>query len=181
MKLENWSIVQEELNPYQPPEMHRQCLHGKVYHHPDHADGTEITTSVIVDAHNRIVTTRSGSEYILGEVDPEYEKQYPNAKQRLFKTNLICAPYIKQNEMLLKQVADLERKVNAFALITPGTPVQEHHFTNDRFTLIDIGVAFNDNRVWVCVNGIALLRAKIFDGKFFVSYTDDDFKQLTRS
>ena len=37
-------------------------------------------------------------------------------------------------------------------------PYQEHHF-HDK--LLDIGVAWDGTRVWVCLNGIALLRAKI--------------------
>lgn len=35
---------------------------------------------------------------------------------------------------------------------------QEHHFHTN---LLDVGVAWDSTRVWVCLNGIALLRAKI--------------------
>src|SRR5437899_817101 len=38
---------------------------------------------------------------------------------------------------------------------------QEHHFKAE-----DVGVAWNGNRIWVCLDGAALLRAKLFDGKF---------------
>lgn len=46
-------------------------------------DGKNIVTSVIVKISEAGVHTASGSIYELGEVDPLYEKQYPNAKQRL--------------------------------------------------------------------------------------------------
>lgn len=43
---------------------------------------------------------------------------------------------------------------------------QEHHFQN----VEDIGVAFDGTRVWVCINGVSLLRAKWMQGKLQVEY-----------
>ncbi|MGH9429630.1 MAG: hypothetical protein ACRD2L_25370 [Terriglobia bacterium] len=44
---------------------------------------------------------------------------------------------------------------------------QEHHFEPQG----DVGVAWNNNRLWVCLDGAALFRAKVIDGKLFVSFT----------
>lgn len=86
--LDNWSVVSVDFDPYQPPEVQKKYLHGKVFDHPHFADGTSITTShiVTVNAEHRIVTG-SGSIYSLGEVDPKYEESYPRAKQRLFNNS----------------------------------------------------------------------------------------------
>lgn len=43
---------------------------------------------------------------------------------------------------------------------------EEHHFQD----VEDVGVAFNYDRIWVCLNGVALLRAKWIDGKLFVEF-----------
>lgn len=85
MRLENWSIVVIG-DFYTPPEMRRQCLDGFVYGNPRFADGEHITTSGIVlrPPENDCVSTVSGSLYELGEVSPEYEALYPNARERLF-------------------------------------------------------------------------------------------------
>ena len=48
----------------------------------------------------------------------------------------------------------------------PIVAYEEHHFQN----VEDIGVAFDSKRVWVCINGIALLRAKIFGDRLFVEF-----------
>lgn len=42
----------------------------------------------------------------------------------------------------------------------------EQHFQN----VEDVGVAYNHDRVWVCFNGQATLRAKVIDGKLFVEF-----------
>ena len=46
------------------------------------------------------------------------------------------------------------------------TPYQEHHFQNPE----DVGVAWDTNRVWVCLNGVALLRAKVIGDRLFVEF-----------
>ena len=45
-------------------------------------------------------------------------------------------------------------------------PYQEHHFQNPE----DVGVAWNHDRVWVCLNGASLLRAKVVGGRLFVEF-----------
>lgn len=86
MRIENWAIVTRPLNPYQAPE---QCLavSGEVYDNPKFKQGEQITTSVIksFDCENQLVTTKSGSVYELGVAHPDYEKEFPNARARLFK------------------------------------------------------------------------------------------------
>ena len=45
---------------------------------------------------------------------------------------------------------------------------EEHHFQN----VDDVGVAFDGQRIWVCLNGQALLRAKFFPDGLSVEYHD---------
>lgn len=55
----------------------------------------------------------------------------------------------------------------------PGAEYQEHHFQN----VEDVGVAWNDNRVWVCFNGTSVFRAKVMAGKLFVEFHPPEEKQ----
>lgn len=84
IQLKNWSIVGDN-DPYTPPELVRVHLHGFVYKHPRHVDGTVVTTSSLVSFSKGVAITRSGSKYRIkpNEVDPAYEKAYPNAYHRL--------------------------------------------------------------------------------------------------
>lgn len=84
MKIENWSVVNVTLSPYSAPETGQPSLQGMVFGHPRFVDVTHITTSMIVgkNQENEILT-KSGSAYVLGEIDPNYEKQFPDAKNRL--------------------------------------------------------------------------------------------------
>ncbi len=51
---------------------------------------------------------------------------------------------------------------------------EEYHFEDVK----DIGVAFDGCRVWVCLNGIALLRAKNFAGGLSVEfYEPEEYKR----
>jgi hypothetical protein len=43
---------------------------------------------------------------------------------------------------------------------------QEYHHQN----VGDIGVAFNEDRVWVCLDGVALFRAKAMGRQMFTEY-----------
>lgn len=86
MKLENWSIVVMGTDPYQAPECQTACLHGNVYGHPKFKDGDAINTSAIKRKVGELIETYSGSQYELGEIDQEYEKLYPNARERMFKS-----------------------------------------------------------------------------------------------
>jgi len=75
IQLENWSVVISEpdyYNQYQPPESQHRCLHGIAVNHPSFPANTEVTTSDIVGVNKRLITTRSGSMYELGQPDPTY-------------------------------------------------------------------------------------------------------------
>lgn len=79
-KLERWS-VSGGIDPYLAPEMIVPRLHGYVYGHPHYPNGQGITTSRILKVEGGFVHTHN-SIYELGEIDPLYEKQFPNAKER---------------------------------------------------------------------------------------------------
>lgn len=83
MKLNNWSFVLVGDHLYMAPELMQSRLVGIVEGHPRVQDGTVITTSSVVGKYNGCVVTSTGGLYELGEVDPNYEKSYPNAKVRL--------------------------------------------------------------------------------------------------
>jgi hypothetical protein len=84
--LNNWSMVGDP-NPYLAPECRSYHLQGYVSNHPNFEDGHGITTSRIVSMKDEnIIITKSGSEYTLGTVDPEYERLYPNAQERLINS-----------------------------------------------------------------------------------------------
>ena len=86
MKLENWAIVMRETNPFKDPGQIKLQLTGNVYDHPRFDDGTNVITSSIetINEDDKIITY-SGSEYELGKVCEDYEKQFPNAYERLIK------------------------------------------------------------------------------------------------
>ena len=80
-RLDNWSLIR-----YDHGNGPRQCLHGNVSGHPEFPDGVSITTTPVAKAigHERFaVRTESGSWYLLGTIDPEYDKRYPSAGKRL--------------------------------------------------------------------------------------------------
>jgi hypothetical protein len=91
-RLEMWCVTPLSASPYTPPECQAHGLHGTVYGHPSRHffDGDSITTSEVVslraEGDNAIVTTRTGTNYLLGQVDPDYERAYPNARQRVIDT-----------------------------------------------------------------------------------------------
>lgn len=84
-KLDKWLVVPhlDDRTPFTSPESVRPCLHGIVTDHPNHKDGTSITTSVIQE---RLPDGRIRTEntiYELGDVEPQYEKQFPGAIDRV--------------------------------------------------------------------------------------------------
>ena len=84
MILNNWAFVTTG-GPYDAPEMFVSRLNGDVTGHPNFPDGHNVTTSRVMGKRGELVVTRSGSLYELGTVLPEYERQVPNARERLFK------------------------------------------------------------------------------------------------
>lgn len=85
IQLKEWSYGTRCSDPYTAPELISTCLSGKVYGHPDprHCDGKEIVTSRVIGKRNQLVITRSGNEYELLNPAFEYEKNFPNSKERL--------------------------------------------------------------------------------------------------
>lgn len=82
-RIENWSMI-SSVDLYMAPELRQFALSGEVYDHPQHENGKSVTTSPLVKlVDTDKIQTFSGSIYELGTVDPEYEKMYPNARQRL--------------------------------------------------------------------------------------------------
>lgn len=84
MRIEDWSVV-SDADPYTAPELIRPQLRGHVYGHPKFEDGHLVHTSYIKEVKDGKVITASGSEYELGVVDPDYEKLFPNARERVLK------------------------------------------------------------------------------------------------
>lgn len=52
---------------------------------------------------------------------------------------------------------------------------QEEHFQY----VSDVGIAFNHDRIWVCINGESILRAKWMNGKLQVEYHKPEFTQCS--
>jgi hypothetical protein len=92
IRLENWSVV-TDADPYKAPEQLVSRLHGQAFGHPRFADGSEVTTSRVMGCSESkdhlAIVTGSGSHYVLGEVDPDYEERYPNARERFWKSLLV--------------------------------------------------------------------------------------------
>ena len=82
IRIENWSMG-SNATPYMAPEQVCFRLCGQAYFHPRFRDGKVITTSAIIGKRNGLVATRSGSFYELGEPSPDYEKEFPGARQRV--------------------------------------------------------------------------------------------------
>ncbi len=67
-KLENWSIVRDESNPFLAPELRNVVLQGEVYGHKNFEDGVNVSTSSLeeINVESRIAQTRN-TTYELGE------------------------------------------------------------------------------------------------------------------
>lgn len=72
IRIENWSIVIGQPNPYRAPECQTAFLLGNVYGYPGRKDGERIRTSEVVGVEGRLVKAYSGKIYELGVVDPGY-------------------------------------------------------------------------------------------------------------
>ena len=72
--IQNWSVQHLPADMYTAPEQLGVCLRGEVYGHVSQqmADGDTITTSRIVAVDGSLVTTKSGTVYTLGAINPEY-------------------------------------------------------------------------------------------------------------
>jgi hypothetical protein len=72
-KLENWSTTSQS-DAYTAPECLEIILQGNVYGNPKFRDGDHILTSCIVSMVGRVITTYSGSKYLLGKIDPKFRE-----------------------------------------------------------------------------------------------------------
>lgn len=73
IRIHNWAVV-SDADPYKAPEQIRSHLNGTVEGHHRIPDGESVTTSAIEKTEGRLVTTSSGSIYVLGEPAKEYLK-----------------------------------------------------------------------------------------------------------
>jgi hypothetical protein len=69
-----WSVVlaEDESGGFRAPELMPRLLKGRVYGHPRFTDGEPITSSPIVSAVGRMVTTATGTVFELQEPSPDY-------------------------------------------------------------------------------------------------------------
>ena len=70
-KIENWSTCSLTLDPFKAPEQGFLCIQGQIMD-PDRGTMKSIRTSTVVDVKGRKITTRSGSVYALGKIDPNF-------------------------------------------------------------------------------------------------------------
>jgi len=82
--IENWSFVTAPTDPWMPPEFGTPRFHGNVYNYPGRKEGEAVYTSELQgynpETDEFICLSRN---YKLGKVNEEYEKAFPNAKERL--------------------------------------------------------------------------------------------------
>lgn len=73
-RLKFWSLHFADVNNYNAPEQLECVLAGEIYNDPKFGNGTCVVTSPVkgFSREHRTVTTRSGTVYELGEVDPLY-------------------------------------------------------------------------------------------------------------
>lgn len=74
--LDNWSLVDY-------PETNRLRLYGEIYNNEYFDEGEKIITNYVVGKCRGMVQTEDGVLYDLMDVDPEYEKKFPDAYERL--------------------------------------------------------------------------------------------------
>jgi len=84
-KIDNWAIIYRgDLGPYIAPEDMKQCIIG------DYCGEDIITSAIRGKRGNNLVT--QNSEYALGEPHPDYEKEFPNSRQRFFDSATEIGP-----------------------------------------------------------------------------------------
>ncbi len=52
------------------------------------------------------------------------------------------------------------------AVFSEAEGYEEHHI----YGILDVGIAWNHDRVWVCLDGASTFRAKIYNGKLWVDF-----------
>jgi hypothetical protein len=78
-KIDRWAVI---VTPGRGMFDGGSAIAGNVYGHPDtrHPDGKGIVTSRVVSFEGRVVTTRSGSRYRLGRIEPKYRRWLRKAR-----------------------------------------------------------------------------------------------------
>ena len=84
VRIDLWAIVAKRGAGDQSglPRIH---LRGTVTGHPTYRDGSELTTSHITHRSGERLVTCNGTHYELGQVHPDYNSRFPNAREELFK------------------------------------------------------------------------------------------------
>lgn len=85
-KLKNWTTQSILNNPYLSPEQPLFRLYGNVYNHNRFRDGMVIYTTQVIGKKGENIITSSKTEYELLDTAEEYERLYPNAKERLLNS-----------------------------------------------------------------------------------------------
>ena len=73
VRIECWSTIEEQNNPFLPPEVKDLRIRGRVYGHPGQIDGSLIKTSRIQSIQGKVIYTLN-TLYELGEPDPDFIK-----------------------------------------------------------------------------------------------------------
>ena len=83
-----WGVITDQTG-FKAPETVKQCLVGNIYNDSRFANGDPVKTSAI---HNIVdygdykeIETATGTKYAVypDDIDPEYERQFPRAYERL--------------------------------------------------------------------------------------------------
>lgn len=85
-RLENWSIVSDNSNPFLAPELRNLRLQGQIYDDEKgrFPDGAEVSTSTIQELNlkENYAMTRN-TKYILGEPDQDYIRYLASQGKKL--------------------------------------------------------------------------------------------------
>jgi hypothetical protein len=98
IKIDQWSVIKKGADPYMAPEQLSIQIEGISYGHPRFEDGIRVLTSPVVKVAGRVVKTRN-TEYLLGDVDPEYMDWYRlNCPNREFDPENPIVVVSKEND-----------------------------------------------------------------------------------
>lgn len=89
VRIDNWRVGSNQTG-YTAPEAVCYMLVGEIQDHPNYYGRgpttwdtpKKVQTSYITGAKGRIVTTRSGTKYILGRINPAYRKWLRKSKPK---------------------------------------------------------------------------------------------------
>lgn len=89
IKIDNWHFSKylETRNVYHAPEEGLAVICGLIYGHQDIKEGSKasILLDRIVERNGPILISISRNEYELGDPNPEYEKMFPDCRNRILK------------------------------------------------------------------------------------------------